>query len=84
MYIIGTAIMKALDLGVGPHWSQHPGGRVLKLLFSEDSAVWGAQLVGSDSFAKRVDVFAAAIQSRKFYLEPYSFVKKMRTSVLID
>lgn len=88
--IVGTAIMKVLDLSVGrtglntreaetlgksllsvrvnvSHravYYPQPGKGTVKLLFSEDGIVWGAQLVGSDSFAKRVDVFAAAIQFR--------------------
>lgn len=88
--IVGTAIMKVLDLSVGrtglntreaetlgksllsvrvdvshrAGYYPQAGMGTVKLLFSEDGYVWGAQLVGPDSFAKRIDVLAAAIQSR--------------------
>ncbi|MTI94777.1 MAG: pyridine nucleotide-disulfide oxidoreductase [Firmicutes bacterium] len=39
------------------------GKGTVKLLFDHEGKVWGAQMVGSDNFAKRIDVLAAAIQS---------------------
>jgi len=88
--IIGTGIMKVLELGIGrtglstreaenlslelmsvrvdvnnrAGYYPEPGKGTVKLLFDRDGKVWGAQMVGPHGFAKRIDVFAAAIQTR--------------------
>lgn len=88
--IVGTAIIKVLELGIGrtglstreaeklgidllsvrvdvnnrAGYYPSPGKGTVKLLFDRAGKVWGAQMVGPDNFAKRIDVFAAAIQSR--------------------
>jgi len=88
--VIGTAIMKVMDLGVGrtglssreaeklglnllsirvevnnrAGYYPQSGKGTVKLLFDGEGRIWGAQMLGPDNFAKRIDVFAAAIQSR--------------------
>lgn len=88
--IVGTAIMKVIDLGIGrtglgsseaeklgldllsvkvdvnnrAGYYPQPGKGTVMLLFDRNGRVWGAQMVGPDNFAKRIDVFAAAVQMR--------------------
>lgn len=45
------------------HYYPEPGAGTIKLLFDREGKVWGAQMVGSDGFAKRIDVFAAALHA---------------------
>jgi len=87
--IVGTGIMKVLDLGIGrtglstreanhlgkgletvtvdvsnrARYYPNPGQGRVKLLFDGEGKIWGAQLVGADNFAKRIDVFATALHA---------------------
>lgn len=88
--IVGTGIMKVMELGVGrtglnlreadrlgldllsvrvettnrAHYYPQPGKGTVKLLFDRQGRLWGAQMVGTNGFAKRIDVVAASLQAR--------------------
>lgn len=55
---------KTITVHPASHASYYPGGFMitLKLIFSEDGKVLGAQGVGSDGVDKRIDVIAAVIR----------------------
>lgn len=88
--IVGTGIMKVMDLEIGrtgtsgrgidrlgqvadsvvirarsrAGYYPNPGGGRVKLWFdADDGTIIGAQLVGTEGFAKRVDMFAMAIHA---------------------
>lgn len=53
-----------VDTSNRAHYYPQPGKGTVKLLFDRQGRIWGAQMNGSDGFAKRIDVVAAALQAR--------------------